>query len=239
MVIDLKEKVIMKATGKQEEKKEQESLKKILYIRGDGDKIYDDHPEVQQKYAEYKQAVLNILLAPYTIQIPVLNSTAKAELWMKTLEQLPIESYDLIMGHSSGVQAAMRLAEKRKIKALLIIGGHFSDLEYPEELSYGWFDKKWDWKTIQKNTNNEIYQLSSKNDPFIPFEHSCKLHQLLNSVHFIKAKAEHFGTWFNTQDSGRLKTVLDKILTRKMPQETKDNLRFMKLALARAFRESF
>lgn len=75
----------------------------------------------------------------------------------------------IVVGHSSGAAAAMRLAEKHRVAGIVLVAAYTSDLGDPTERKSGYFARPWDWDK-QKANCGFIVQFASTDDPFLPIE---------------------------------------------------------------------
>jgi predicted alpha/beta hydrolase family esterase len=57
----------------------------------------------------------------------------------------------VVVGHSSGAVAAMRLAEKTKLKGIMLVATYDSDMSDANERKSGYFTRDFDWKAIKSN----------------------------------------------------------------------------------------
>ena len=57
----------------------------------------------------------------------------------------------VVVGHSSGAVAAMRLAERSKLRGIVLVAGYDSDLGDANERASGYFDRAFDWDAIRAN----------------------------------------------------------------------------------------
>lgn len=92
----------------------------------------------------------------------------------------------ILIGHSSGAEAIMRLAEKTKgwivlyyiiysycyfiiflVRAIVLVSACWTDLGEPSETISGYYSRPWLWNQIVSNCG-WILQFGSTNDPFIP-----------------------------------------------------------------------
>ena len=78
----------------------------------------------------------------------------------------------ILVGHSSGAVAAMRLCETTKLAGLVLVAACHTDLGEPSEQQAGYYPPNggpWNWKNIYENSGNgNIILLHSFDDPFIP-----------------------------------------------------------------------
>ena len=176
-------------------------MAKILFIHG---MCSDSYLPLHQLKGNIRKENLNYLLPAHEVSAPILPGAGVAKQWLPLLEKLPIESYDLVIGHSTGANAVMKLAEKYRIKNLLIMGGTFTTLCDPSEKATGWFDHKWEWGKIQENCKGNVYQVANLKDPEISPRQSQLLHKYLNSVYYeFNCEATgHFSSWFKYDQLG-------------------------------------
>ncbi len=57
----------------------------------------------------------------------------------------------VVVGHSSGAVAAMRLAERTKLKGIILVATYDSDLGDANERASGYFSRPFDWQSIIEN----------------------------------------------------------------------------------------
>jgi len=77
----------------------------------------------------------------------------------------------IIIGHSSGAVAAMRLLEEHPLAGCVLVSACHTDLGDAGERASGYYPPaggEWQWDAIRANTGGNIIQLHSDNDPFIP-----------------------------------------------------------------------
>ena len=73
----------------------------------------------------------------------------------------------VLIGHSSGALAAMRLMEQMSLKGAILVSAAHTDLGDENEKASGYFDRDWDWKAQVTNTG-KIHQFHSQDDHLIP-----------------------------------------------------------------------
>ncbi|KKQ90091.1 MAG: hypothetical protein UT12_C0002G0022 [Candidatus Curtissbacteria bacterium GW2011_GWC2_38_9] len=108
------------------------------------------------------------------------------------IDTLKADNNSILIGHSSGAAATMRVLEKIKVLGAILVAAHYTDLGYKEDKLSGYFDDFWKWPTIKMNAK-WIVQFASKDDPFIPIEHSRFIHKKLNTEYFEFENEDHFG----------------------------------------------
>jgi len=110
---------------------------------------------------------------------------ASENIWIPfTIKQLGCDENTLLIGHSSGAAAAMRLLENNTVKSVILVSAYWTDQGDKGEAASGYFNRTWEWDRINHNTK-KIIQLGSTNDPLVPFEEQEYVHDHLNSE-FIK-----------------------------------------------------
>lgn len=100
-----------------------------------------------------------------------------------------IDENTIVVGHSLGCLLAMRLAEKKKYKKIILVAGwDFDDLV--EGQKSFWPDKI-DHDKIKKNVK-EIYCISSDNDPYHTAIQVMEMSKRLNGKFILVKQAGHF-----------------------------------------------
>lgn len=94
--------------------------------------------------------------------------TARESIWLPFITgELGANEGTLLIGHSSGAVAGMRLAETHKLSGLLLVSVTTNDLGDENERASGYYNRPWDWQAMRRNVPR-IVQFASKDDPFIP-----------------------------------------------------------------------
>lgn len=118
---------------------------------------------------------------------------ARASFWMPfLLDELKVDENTILVGHSSGAVAAMRLAEKRRILGSVLVGAYYTDLGMETERQSGYFDQPWDFEKIRCNQKWTIL-FSSQDDPWISIEEPRYIHRMLNCEYHEYTNEGHFG----------------------------------------------
>jgi uncharacterized protein len=121
------------------------------------------------------------------------NILARESYWIPFLvNDLKADENTILIGHSSGAIAAMRLAEKQRILGSILVGAYHTDLNMETEKQSGYFDRAWDWKAIQDH-QQWIVLFASQDDPWIPIEEPRHLHVNLNCEYHEYTHEGHFG----------------------------------------------
>lgn len=95
---------------------------------------------------------------------------AKESIWcpfiVKTLMEHNTENCVLI-GHSSGAAAALRIAERHKLRGLVLVAAYDSDLGDALEKASGYFSRPFKWDVIKQNCGF-ILQFAGEKDDLVP-----------------------------------------------------------------------
>ena len=76
---------------------------------------------------------------------------SRARLDVVVEEELGASPACVVVGHSSGAVAALRLAERRRLRGIVVIAGYDSDLGDANERASGYFDRPFQWDVIRAN----------------------------------------------------------------------------------------
>eukprot|EP00927_Polykrikos_kofoidii_P040070 TRINITY_DN34314_c0_g1_i1.p1 TRINITY_DN34314_c0_g1~~TRINITY_DN34314_c0_g1_i1.p1 ORF type:complete len:526 (+),score=72.16 TRINITY_DN34314_c0_g1_i1:45-1622(+) len=87
----------------------------------------------------------------------------------------------IVVGHSSGAAAAMRLSEKHQLGGVVLVAAYTSHLGDKTERKSGYFNRPWQWEK-QKTNCGFIVQFASRDDPFLPWEEQMKVCQGLTPL---------------------------------------------------------
>ena len=120
---------------------------------------------------------------------------AKREIWLKFLkEDLAVGPDTVLVGHSSGAQAAMRLAEQEVVGGLVLVAACHSDLGDAGERASGYYPPSggpWNWAAIRRNTG-WIVQFHSEDDPLVPVSEGRAVAQEIQSEYIELNGRSHF-----------------------------------------------
>ena len=99
---------------------------------------------------------------------------ARRKIWLPfILKTLCADENTVLIGHSSGAVAAMRLCETARVAGLVLVSACHTDLGEPSETQAGYYPPsggEWRWDAIRSNSAGNIAILHSDNDPFIPLD---------------------------------------------------------------------
>ena len=97
---------------------------------------------------------------------------AREKKWLPFLkEECACDENTVLIGHSSGAVAAMRLLETTQLRGCILVSACWTDLGDSGERAAGYYNRKWKWEKIRANAD-WIVQFHSADDPFIPPEES-------------------------------------------------------------------
>lgn len=118
---------------------------------------------------------------------------ARASYWIPfLLNEVGVDERTILIGHSSGAIAAMKLAEQQRILGSVLVGAYHTDLGMETERASGYFDKPWQWERI-KNNQNWIALFASQDDPWIPIDEARHIHTQLDCEYHEYKNQGHFG----------------------------------------------
>jgi len=117
---------------------------------------------------------------------------AHENVWLPFMrDQLNCDENTIVIGHSSGAVASMRLLENVKLAGVVLVSTYHSDLGDENEAESGYFNRPWNWKAIRDNAGF-IVQFHSKNDHLVPVEEARYVHEQLQSTYIEHDRSGHF-----------------------------------------------
>lgn len=109
---------------------------------------------------------------------------AQRSIWLPfLLDELRVGPDTVLVGHSSGAEAAMRLAEEAVVGGLVLVAACHTDLGDEGERASGYYPPSggpWRWDSIRKNTG-WIVQFHSRDDHLVPVQEGRSVAQELKS----------------------------------------------------------
>ena len=95
---------------------------------------------------------------------------ARESIWLPFVkDELLADENTVIVGHSSGAVAAMRLLESQKLLGVVLVSACWTDLGDSGEKAAGYYNRAWEWEAMKENVGSVgINQFHSDDDPFIP-----------------------------------------------------------------------
>eukprot|EP01135_Chromosphaera_perkinsii_P007952 Nk52_evm24s1073 gene=Nk52_evmTU24s1073 len=123
---------------------------------------------------------------------------AKRQIWIPFIESLGTDQNTVLVGHSSGAQAAMRYAEAHPLKAVVLVSATYTDLGIASERISGYYPQgdsnPYNFEAMRSNCP-VWHQFHSEDDPFIPMTEArrveselkpTKFHSLPGHSHFFE-----------------------------------------------------
>jgi uncharacterized protein len=131
---------------------------------------------------------------------------AKERVWIPfIINELKADENTILIGHSSGAVAAMRLLEQHKLKGCVLVSACHTDLGCESERIAGYYSRPWEWSSIRSNAQ-WILQYHSEDDPFIPRSEADHVAENLSSEYYCFEDKSHF---FSPKD---VRVVYDDLL---------------------------
>jgi len=181
-------------------------MKKVVFIPGNGGCTTHDNwfPSVK---TELEANGLKVIAAEFPD--PVL---ARQSYWLPfLLNDLKVDENTILIGHSSGAIASMRLTEQQPILGSVLVGTYYTNLSLDSEKESGYFDKPWDWQKIKQNQKWTII-FASQDDPWIPVNEPRHIHQQINCEYHESTNQGHFGGDYHKPTFPELTTAILKNL---------------------------
>lgn len=120
---------------------------------------------------------------------------ARESKWIPFIQhELHADANTVVIGHSSGAEAAMRLLELQRVRGVVLVAACHTDLGMASERAAGYYNRPWQWETIAANTDF-ILQYHSTDDPFIPAAEADFVAAQLRSDYTLFDDRSHFFTW--------------------------------------------
>eukprot|EP00946_MAST-07B_sp_MAST-7B-sp1_P002336 g2336.t1 len=118
---------------------------------------------------------------------------ASEAIWLKYLrEECHVDDGNtIVIGHSSGAVAAMRLLENTPLIGAVLVAACWTDLGEESERISGYYSRPWLWERIKANAG-WIIQFHSCDDPFIPVAESRHVAKHLCSEYNEYSAHSHF-----------------------------------------------
>ena len=140
---------------------------------------------------------------------------AKEKVWIPfILDKLKADANTVMIGHSSGAVAAMRLLENNPLKGCVLVAACHTDLGSESERLAGYYNRPWQWDTIKSNTE-WILQYHSTDDPFIPMSEADLVATKLASEFKRFDDKSHFFAPKDVDQANILGDILRKLTEKK------------------------
>ncbi|CAF0725760.1 unnamed protein product [Didymodactylos carnosus] len=116
----------------------------------------------------------------------------KESIWIPFIKnELKVDENTIIIGHSSGSNACMRLIENTRVKGVILVATSYTDLGSEGEKNTGYFNRPWNWELMRSNAD-WIVQLHSVSDHLIPVNEGRYVAQHLKTEYIEHARMGHY-----------------------------------------------
>ncbi|CAG2222829.1 K07002 [Mytilus edulis] len=134
--------------------------------------------------------------------------TAKETVWIPFMhDEMTCDKTTIIIGHSSGAEAAMRYSEKYPVRGIILVSACVTDLGDDNERESGYYNRPWEWQKIKSNTTF-VVQFGSTDDPFIPWKEQ---QQVADGLESEFKKYNDKGHFMNSSFPELLNVVKEKL----------------------------
>ena len=138
------------------------------------------------------QRGLSVVLPPNGMPDPL---RARSSIWIPyIIDELGCDQNTILIGHSSGASSALRIAEKHRLRGLVLVAAYDNDLGDELERESGYFDTPFSWEDIQNNCDY-IIQFAGTQDSLVPYDvqervskclqPKCDFHAIAGDDHFF------------------------------------------------------
>lgn len=118
---------------------------------------------------------------------------ARAQYWMPFLDQyVRVTENDVLLGWSCGAVAALRVAERQRVRGLVLVAPYYTDLGLDVVRRSGWTDEPWDWSRLRSNAER-IAMFHSGDDPYVSQDEFNALAKHVQADVHVLSGAGHFG----------------------------------------------
>lgn len=186
---------------------------KVIFIPGNGGSSVHDNwfPQVKK---ELEAEGLFVIARDFPD-----SHLARESFWIPFLRnELGADKNTILVGHSSGAIAAMRLAEKQEILGSVLVGAYHTDLGMESERQAGYFDRPWDWESIRRNQRWTVL-FASQDDPWIPVDQPRYIHNKLNCQYHEYTNQGHFGGDYHKETFPELSAAIIQNVRKIMARE--------------------
>src|SRR5688572_29718765 len=120
---------------------------RIVYIHGDGVSYWS------WGWVATLQRDLQAASFPTFFELFPDSIEARAKYWLPFLrDYVRVNESDVLLGWSCGSVAALRVAEERRVRGLVLVAPYYTDLGLEEVRNAGWVSEPWSWSKIRANT---------------------------------------------------------------------------------------
>ena len=119
---------------------------------------------------------------------------ARESMWLPFIrDKLQCNRDCILVGHSSGAEAIMRLLETDRVHGVVLVSACHTDLGMESERISGYYSRPWNWHAIASNAD-WIVQFHSTDDPFIPVDEARFVAAHIASEYIERQERGHFMT---------------------------------------------
>ena len=97
---------------------------------------------------------------------------ARRSIWLPFIvNELVVDNRTVVIGHSSGAVATMRLSEERRTHGIVLLSSCHSDMGQEAERKSGYYPPEggpWRWNAIRANSGDNIAILHADDDAIVP-----------------------------------------------------------------------
>jgi len=160
---------------------------KVVFVPGNGNSTTRDNWFPSLK-TELQDKGIEVIAADFPDP-----DLARESIWIPfLLDELKVDQDTILVGHSSGAVASLRLAEENKILGSVLVGVYHTDLDMAREKASGYFNRDWKWDKI-RNNQKWVSIFASQDDPWIPIDQARHIHQYLSCEYHEFTNQGHFG----------------------------------------------
>ncbi|UJR24808.1 hypothetical protein I4U23_006183 [Adineta vaga] len=117
---------------------------------------------------------------------------ARESYWLPFIrDTLKSDEKTILVGHSSGCEAIMRLIEKDKVRGVILVAACHTDLGDENERASEYYNRPWNWDVMRSNAGF-IVQLHSPSDKCIPVDEGRFVADKLKSEYLELPRRGHF-----------------------------------------------
>jgi predicted alpha/beta hydrolase family esterase len=159
---------------------------RIVYLHGDGVSYWS------WGWVKRLQRELDDAGFPTFFELFPDSIEARAKYWVPFLrDYVRAGADDVLLGWSCGAVAAMRYAQERAVRGLVLVAPYSTDLGSEQVRRSGWVDAPWDWAAIRTHAPTRA-MFHSDEDPYISQAEFSALSHELAVVRFECPGASHF-----------------------------------------------
>jgi hypothetical protein len=160
---------------------------RIVHLHGDG-VMHWAHPWVARVRERLHRRGVPTFFETFPDSIE-----ARAEYWLPFLrDHVQAGSNDVLFGWSAGAAAALRYAQERPVKGLVLVAPYYTDLGLEVVRRSGFVTEPWDWSAIRRHAGRRVV-FHSDADPYVTQAELRSLVTLLGADVKVIAGAAHFG----------------------------------------------